>query len=1216
MAEDKISEYVDLAAVGQETDQFIALLDKVEKKFNTLNSIKLSLDGFTKTKDIVNGAQAATTAITEMGEAVEEVKTVNEDFVKASKDFIAASTQQAKTNNAVAQSFDALIKQQVENQRVGKELQKQRRELDKAYQGGLITNEQYQKSLEAIAKEELALKTSNNDLARALRNMEKEAQAADGSLNELRAQLNLALQAYDRLSASEKQSDVGKGIKSNIDALTKSISEQEQATGRFQRNVGNYSGALKTLSGALTDVKKKIEDYTNSGQHNADILAELQKEQQLLEQLVNSQAAGFATASAEIKENTKALQQMAAAGLEGTEAYKKLFSETAALKDETADLKASLNAAAPDDVAFNAASDAAKGLIGIYGLAQSATAVFGDQNEVLNETLVKLQAAETALQSIEAIRALFKKENAVLQLRDIALQKILIAQKYLEGAAESKNIIIRYAAIIAQKALNLAMSAAGGPVLLLIGLMAALALTLSSFSTATGKAARDFGKLNEEFKGFEAALNEEIDAIKRAGDQNVAELESQFASEKTIRAARRKNLQEESAAIRRFLADNGAAYQEAFQDFETLTNRERAGEKLSTAEKKRLDEVGTFVQQFRAAREKDFALDSQLEVDRLSNIKANTEEEAKVRQDGIELSKVELASRQKVQEDILANDENSYEKRLAALSEYTRLQVAITKADLKKQLDDPSLQNDPKKRALIEEQAQSAIFQAMQNGEKQRLALIKERGDREQAAQFEIAKTYIQAQADAEAKIADNENKSLVDRLGALTKNLEYQKSLIRGQRDFELSNKKLLESERKAINDKARMEEVKAQADFLEKAYQVQLQNQQKSTENSQAKSNIRRDNYLTQLNEQFQAGEITEETYRKRQLAAEERYAKDELNILIDGIADEIKLRRDKGEDVTKLEAAYAKARADRAQKETDDQLKHEDDVFKKRVEKLERYQQIANNVFSAFGEIVSAASDAELVHIDEQIAALDKKKEKDIEDANATIVNAQEKAAAIQAIEITANSQKEALERKRRQAELEKARFEKVASIARIISDTAIAVVTTLGDKTIQPGFLRIPLAASIGLLGAAQLARVIATPLPKYAEGTEDHPGGKAILGDGGRRELVVTPDGRLMMSDKVPQVFDLPAHSVVLPDADAVINSAKKTGYVNVPNANSHTEEMLNKALINEYKRGTNLIVQSIKQKKEVHIEGSHAGVMMLHKHSADYWKYVTENVNF
>jgi hypothetical protein len=335
-----------------------------------------------------------------------------------------------------------------------------------------------------------------------------------------------------------------------------------------------------------------------------------------------------------------------------------------------------------------------------------------------------------------------------------------------------------------------------------------------------------------------------------------------------------------------------------------------------------------------------------------------------------------------------------------------------------------------------------------------------------------------------------------------------------------------------------------------------------------------------------------------------------------LIDGIEEEIKLRKAKGEDVTKLEAAIAKARADIAQKDTDSQLKKEDEIFKKRVEKLQRYQEIANNVFSAYGELVSAGTDAELVRIDEEIEALDKKKEKDIEVANATIVNEQERSAAIQAIEINANNQKEVLDKRRKQTELERARFEKASSIARIISDTAIAVVTTLGDKTIQPGFLRIPLAATIGLLGAAQLARVIATPLPKYAEGTDDHPGGKAILGDGGRRELVVTPDGRLMMSDKVPQVFDLPAHSVVLPDADAVINSVKKTGYINVPNSNPNTEEMLNKALINEYKRGTNLIVQSIKGKKEVHIEGSHGGVMMLHKHSADYWMYINENVNF
>jgi hypothetical protein len=553
---------------------------------------------------------------------------------------------------------------------------------------------------------------------------------------------------------------------------------------------------------------------------------------------------------------------------------------------------------------------------------------------------------------------------------------------------------------------------------------------------------------------------------------------------------------------------------------------------------------------------------------------------------------------------------------LAALKEFTRLQVAIQRAEQKKQLDDPNLKNDPKKRALIEATAQAAIIQAQSDGEKQRQALIKERANREKAAQFELAKIYIQSVIDSNAKVADNENKSLVERLDALTKFQDYQKRMITAQRDFDLSNTKLLEGERKAIIEKSRQEELKVQVDFLEKSYQIQLQNLQKTGENSQAKSNTRRDNYLTQLNEQFQAGEITEETYRKRQVEAAERYAKDELNILIDFLGDEIRKRRDKGEDVTKLEAAYAKARSDRAQQETDEQLRREDEVFRKRVEKLQRYQEIANNVFSAITEIVSIGTDAELAQIDEQLHALDEKKEKDIEVATSTIVNEKDRAAAIQAIEISAAGEKEALEKKRRQAELEQARFEKASSIARIISDTAVAVVTTLGDKTIQPGFLRIPLAASIGILGAAQLARVIATPLPKYAEGTEDHPGGKAILGDGGRRELVVTPDGRLMMSDKVPQVFDIPAHSVVLPDADAVINSAKNAGYVKVPNGNPHTEEMLNKALINEYKRGTSLIVQSIKQKKEVHIEGSHAGVMMLHKHSADYWMYINENVNF
>ena len=74
----------------------------------------------------------------------------------------------------------------------------------------------------------------------------------------------------------------------------------------------------------------------------------------------------------------------------------------------------------------------------------------------------------------------------------------------------------------------------------------------------------------------------------------------------------------------------------------------------------------------------------------------------------------------------------------------------------------------------------------------------------------------------------------------------------------------------------------------------------------------------------------------------------------------------------------------------------------------------------------------------------------------------------------------------------------------------------------------------LAALVGAMGAAQVAIIAAQPIPKYAKGTKDHPGGLAIVGDGGKKEGIVTDNGLFITPDK-PTLVDLPAHAQVIPD---------------------------------------------------------------------------------
>src|SRR5690606_31801624 len=67
---------------------------------------------------------------------------------------------------------------------------------------------------------------------------------------------------------------------------------------------------------------------------------------------------------------------------------------------------------------------------------------------------------------------------------------------------------------------------------------------------------------------------------------------------------------------------------------------------------------------------------------------------------------------------------------------------------------------------------------------------------------------------------------------------------------------------------------------------------------------------------------------------------------------------------------------------------------------------------------------------------------------------------------------------------------------------------------------------------GALGVIQTAAVLATPIPKYELGTEDHKGGHAMVGEK-RPEVILEPNKEPYVISK-PSILDLPKHTKVVP----------------------------------------------------------------------------------
>lgn len=1280
----KISELYDINSLEAQQKTVIGLIDVFLEKVNAAKPIKVQFEGVEKAKDAIKGIAQLSEVTQDYIDLSGAVASAQEKLKKSNKDLgDSFANVGAKINAELGGSTENAIEKLLKlsealkaNRKAQQELASQKDVLKGMNQSlpdvieGLSQISEREKELKT---DELVLKKTIADTNKEIKQRLSLSTSEPGTRQEIKQTITELKNLRDLkvdINTDEGQAKVAE-LNAEIDRLNKILEQTGDKLEKRKINIGNYPGAVKVLESALTDVNKKIDDFTNSGNKNEEMLQALIKEQQLLQSLIESQANGFATLNAELKENEKALLQLKAANLEDSEAYKVLFAEVAKAKDELQAFKKELATRGSGELALEGAIQAAQTLAGIYGIAEGAAALFGEENEELQKTFVKLQAVIAILNGLEAINNAIKKENALRTALNVGLQKVTIIQTNLETAAQSRNIIVKYAAIAAQKALNAAMSLAGGPLLAIIGLLALVVISLSSFSTASQKAARDFERLNEEFKGFEQLLNDRVDLIKQAGDITVAELEQQFADEERIRKARRKALVEESAEIKKFLFENADAYREAFDITESLTQAERAGKKLSEEEKKRLNDAITFVDQYTAVRKRSDALEVQLEVNRLNNQKAAIEEGIKARQDELEIEKVYAQSKASVLNEIVGDERKSYDQRRAALQEFQRIQSQIIEKDKDKQLLVPTL--TPAQHRLIIASAKAAQDELQRNTRKQNEEFNRQEMERERKARYDIIRTGIEVQAAANQDLAANETKSFDDRLAAAEAYRKNQEALIVGQRNFELANANLTATERKAIEDKANTDILRSKINYLRQIQEIASSNVDAEGQARIAANNKERDEAIKVLNERLNDGKITLRQYNEDRLSIEKQFAIQSLSLQVDNAQKVIDAYKKRNEEIEALEidTAYkisqekdvailnqlkaylkyletlkigTKQIEDAENKLAELQKNLSDEVTNRRIDNLEKLKEkereLGNEILSVVETVVSAGYDREKNAIQEQIDTIDERTKKEIDAVNATSASEQEKADRTFLINAQAQAQKEVLEQRQRKIDVERARFEKLVNIASITGEQIQAVAKLAAQfsiakaqaATLLTNPVTAPLApaafaaaASIGAqiplqiaIGAAQIAKVAATPIPKFAEGTWDAPGGWSWVGDGGKKELVVEPTGKAYKTPATATLMDVPQHSVIFPDADAVMRDLELVAMSNISKALNFpiTEQGYGRLMTKAIETKLDHLTKVVANKHELHIKPGFNSIMALHRYGSRWNKRINEQTKF
>lgn len=435
-------------------------------------------------------------------------------------------------------------------------------------------------------------------------------------------------------------------------------------------------------------------------------------------------------------------------------------------------------------------------------------------------------------------------------------------------------------------------------------------------------------------------------------------------------------------------------------------------------------------------------------------------------------------------------------------------------------------------------------------------------------AELELLEAQAQQEAAIQEQIYKDEERAYADRLDAFEKFKEAQQKVLdaqytasREELDARLSSGDIDKDTYDAVlssldfaNSEAFREltdeQQQAGKELMEAIAEGMMSETTRAVEQSAQDLDRKMQDELLALSAKYAAGEIKKEEYEKESAAITDRYAVERFNTeigLLDQLLNKEELTAEAREETEKAKddavLEYQKYINDQRIRENERVGDEEEKEAEKREQIAKKEAELKKQLLQEVFNLASALSDAQL---EKELARLDKLSEENEqwkEDeiarierlAEQGVISEEHADADIQAIEDQAAVREEEIEKKRIEAERKNAIYQKAQAVAQAAINIALAITAALKDPLTSA--IMIPLIAATG---AAQIATILATPLPEYAKGTQDHPGGLAMVGDGGRAEMVVFPDGSVWRTPATDTLVNLPEHTQVLPDYDAVI----------------------------------------------------------------------------
>lgn len=513
-------------------------------------------------------------------------------------------------------------------------------------------------------------------------------------------------------------------------------------------------------------------------------------------------------------------------------------------------------------------------------------------------------------------------------------------------------------------------------------------------------------------------------------------------------------------------------------------------DKITQEEAKRLNKILSDLDKTQAIKDAEFKSEESKK-DRAARLKALKEkynDDRKSAEDDFKLRQFRLQNTIELDQEIVDAEKSSLQERIDALTDMQQVMDAKTRENAVYQLQQLGKYNEETGK-LVRELSDVQINELIRTGNagKQLTAAQKLIYEQYQAGLTESAKKGAlnrQKIIDAEADVIQkNIERQLLNEDTKLQQALDFENQLYQQQIADAKGNQKLLE--RAQIEHEDRIYEIKRQ--FQLKGLKLQIDTLESELANNDAK----------------------EESDR---LTSDKRAE----------IANKLAI----------AQREYSDAEKDNSIKNADEKLaadKKYNDIVK----------ELAQNVADTLIDFTNAVFDSRISNIDNELSRLDDYYSRQIELAG----DDQSKK---ELLDAEYEKKRQKLEEKKRKEQLKQAIFNRVITLSTIASQTAMASIAALAPPPVGLGpVIGGTLLPYIVGFGALQAAAVLAAPLPKYKDGRK---GGKeefAVVGDGGRSEVVESISGKAYVTPAKSTIVKLLEGDTVHRSVDAFKQSQRK-----------------------------------------------------------------------